>query len=117
MSLLDFKDALLLSVRCNGHLQGGTGAGTAAGSGPRANGECRGPGRKAEGAATADLFNEMNMTEIQKLKQQLMTVSLLPYHPCIYLERASIRDLGARAQYESVTWSKQHTDDALITEY
>ncbi|XP_049422403.1 protein bicaudal D homolog 1-like isoform X2 [Epinephelus fuscoguttatus] len=61
-------------MRCNGHLQGGTGAGTAAGSGPRANGECRGPGRKAEGAATADLFNEMNMTEIQKLKQQLMTV-------------------------------------------
>ncbi|XP_030296131.1 protein bicaudal D homolog 1-like isoform X5 [Sparus aurata] len=61
-------------TRCNGHLQSGTGAGTAAGSGPRANGEYRGPGRKAEGTVTADLFSEMNLTEIQKLKQQLMTV-------------------------------------------
>ncbi|XP_074481672.1 protein bicaudal D homolog 1-like isoform X4 [Sebastes fasciatus] len=61
-------------TRCNGHLQGGTGAGTAAGSAPRANGECRGPGRRAEGAVTSDLFNELNLTEIQKLKQQLMTV-------------------------------------------
>ncbi|TDG96966.1 hypothetical protein EPR50_G00234980 [Perca flavescens] len=61
-------------MRCNGHLQGGTGAGTAAESVPRANGECRGLGRKAEGAVTSDLFNEMNLTEIQKLKQQLMTV-------------------------------------------
>ncbi|XP_070784816.1 protein bicaudal D homolog 1-like isoform X6 [Enoplosus armatus] len=40
----------------------------------RANGECRGPGRKSEGPATSDLFSEMNLTEIQKLKQQLMTV-------------------------------------------
>ncbi|XP_044041907.1 protein bicaudal D homolog 1-like isoform X2 [Siniperca chuatsi] len=61
-------------TRCNGHLQGGTGTGTAAGSVPRANGECRGPGRKAEGPTTSDLFSEMNLTEIQKLKQQLMTV-------------------------------------------
>ncbi|XP_059181592.1 protein bicaudal D homolog 1-like [Centropristis striata] len=60
--------------RCNGHLQGGTGAGAATGSVPRANGECRGPGRKAEGTVTSDLFNEMNLTEIQKLKQQLLTV-------------------------------------------
>uniref|UniRef100_A0A8C9X442 Uncharacterized protein n=1 Tax=Sander lucioperca TaxID=283035 RepID=A0A8C9X442_SANLU len=41
---------------------------------PRANGECRGLGRKVEGPVTSDLFNEMNLTEIQKLKQQLMTV-------------------------------------------
>ncbi|XP_035807490.2 protein bicaudal D homolog 1-like isoform X3 [Amphiprion ocellaris] len=61
-------------TRCNGHLQGGTGAGTAAGSVSRANGECRGLSRKAEGAATSDLFSEMNLTEIQKLRQQLMTV-------------------------------------------
>ncbi|XP_036978227.1 protein bicaudal D homolog 1-like isoform X2 [Acanthopagrus latus] len=61
-------------TRCNGHLQSGTGAGTAAGSGPRANGEYRGPARKGEGTVTADLFSEMNLTEIQKLKQQLMTV-------------------------------------------
>ncbi|XP_044199770.1 protein bicaudal D homolog 1-like isoform X1 [Thunnus albacares] len=61
-------------TRCNGHLLGGSGAGTPTGSVPRANGECRGPGRKAEGAATSDLFSEMNLTEIQKLKQQLLTV-------------------------------------------
>ncbi|XP_078137570.1 protein bicaudal D homolog 1-like [Sander vitreus] len=61
-------------MRFNGHLQGGTGAGMAAESVPRANGECRGLGRKVEGAVTSDLFNEMNLTEIQKLKQQLMTV-------------------------------------------
>ncbi|XP_062299806.1 protein bicaudal D homolog 1-like [Scomber scombrus] len=61
-------------TRCNGHLQSGTGAGTATGSGPRANGECRGPGRKSEGDETSDLFSEMNLTEIQKLKQQLLTV-------------------------------------------
>ncbi|XP_034719052.1 protein bicaudal D homolog 1-like isoform X2 [Etheostoma cragini] len=61
-------------MRCNGHLQGGTGPGTAAESVPQVNGECRGLGRKAEGAVTSDLFNEMNLTEIQKLKQQLMTV-------------------------------------------
>ncbi|XP_034529249.1 protein bicaudal D homolog 1-like isoform X2 [Notolabrus celidotus] len=60
--------------RCNGHLQGGTAAGTAAGSGSRSNGEYRGSGRKAEGATTSDLFSEMNLTEIQKLKQQLLTV-------------------------------------------
>ncbi|KAM7366779.1 hypothetical protein PAMP_014725 [Pampus punctatissimus] len=61
-------------TRCNGHLQGGTGSGTTAGSVPRANGECRGPGRKTEEVATSDLFSEMNLTEIQKLKQQLLTV-------------------------------------------
>uniref|UniRef100_A0A3Q0SZN4 Bicaudal D homolog 1a n=1 Tax=Amphilophus citrinellus TaxID=61819 RepID=A0A3Q0SZN4_AMPCI len=40
----------------------------------RANGEHRGQCRKTEGATTSDLFTEMNLTEIQKLKQQLMTV-------------------------------------------
>lgn len=63
-------------VRCNGHLQGGLSVGSAVGSASRTNGECRGPGRKSEAASAADLFSEMNMTEIQKLKQQLMTVSL-----------------------------------------
>ncbi|KAM6896061.1 protein bicaudal D homolog 1-like [Lycodopsis pacificus] len=57
------------STRLNGH-QVGIGAGSV----PRANGECRGPGRKAEGAVPSDLFNEMNLTEIQKLKQQLIMV-------------------------------------------
>ncbi|KAM6961936.1 LOW QUALITY PROTEIN: protein bicaudal D homolog 1-like [Tautogolabrus adspersus] len=60
--------------RCNGHLQGGTAAGTAAGSGSRSNGEYRTSGRKAEGASTADLFSELNLTEIQKLNQKLVTV-------------------------------------------
>ena len=70
-----------VSSRCNGHLQSGTGAGTATGSAPRANGDCRGPGRKSEGDATSDLFSEMNLTEIQKLKQQLLTVSLISDQP------------------------------------
>ncbi|XP_041833250.1 protein bicaudal D homolog 1-like isoform X2 [Melanotaenia boesemani] len=61
-------------TRCNGHLQGGASAVTAAGSTSRTNGECRGLGRKAEGGTTADLFSEMNVTEVQKLKQQLMAV-------------------------------------------
>lgn len=77
-----YRCTLLLSVSCNGHLQSGTGAGTAAGPVPRANGECRGPGRKAEGAATSDLFSEMNLTEIQKLKQHIMTVSLPSDQSC-----------------------------------
>ncbi|XP_055794139.1 protein bicaudal D homolog 1-like isoform X2 [Salvelinus fontinalis] len=57
--------------RCNGHLHGGSGTGTGTGSLPRANGECRGAGRKGEGMVS-DLFSEMNLTEIQKLKQQLL---------------------------------------------
>ncbi|XP_030581162.1 protein bicaudal D homolog 1-like [Archocentrus centrarchus] len=61
-------------TRCNGHLQGGSGTVTAVGSVHRANGEHRGQCRKTEGATTSDLFTEMNLTEIQKLKQQLMTV-------------------------------------------
>ncbi|KAK2848589.1 hypothetical protein Q5P01_008423 [Channa striata] len=61
-------------ARCNGHVQGGTGTGTPTGPSPRANGEYRGSGGKAEGVASSDLFSEMNLTEIQKLKQQIMTV-------------------------------------------
>ncbi|XP_056280506.1 protein bicaudal D homolog 1-like isoform X2 [Pseudoliparis swirei] len=49
------------TMRLNGH-QGGIGAGSMS----RANGECR--------MVTSDLFNEMNLTEIQRLKQQLITV-------------------------------------------
>eukprot|EP00063_Salmo_salar_P088290 XP_014063125.1 PREDICTED: protein bicaudal D homolog 1-like isoform X2 [Salmo salar] len=59
--------------RCNGHLHGGSGTGTGTASLPRANGECRGAGRKGEGMVS-DLFSEMNLTEIQKLKQQLLQV-------------------------------------------
>ncbi|KAJ7983804.1 hypothetical protein DPEC_G00371160, partial [Dallia pectoralis] len=59
--------------RCNGHLHGGAGTGAGTGSLPRANGECRGAGRKGEGMVS-DLFSEMNLTEIQKLKQQLIQV-------------------------------------------
>lgn len=73
---------LYSGVRCNGHLQGRTGAGTPTGSVTRANGECRGPGRKAEGVVTSDLYSEMNLTEIQKLKQQIMTVSLHSDQTC-----------------------------------
>uniref|UniRef100_A0A3Q1JS55 Bicaudal D homolog 1a n=1 Tax=Anabas testudineus TaxID=64144 RepID=A0A3Q1JS55_ANATE len=61
-------------LRCNGHLHVGPGAGTPTGSVPKANGEHQGHSRKAEGVATSNLYSEMNLTEIQKLKQQIMTV-------------------------------------------
>ncbi|XP_029969123.1 protein bicaudal D homolog 1-like isoform X2 [Salarias fasciatus] len=51
--------------RCNGHLQGGVALAS------RTNGES---GRKPEGGSTSDLYSEMNMPEIQKLKQQLLMV-------------------------------------------
>uniref|UniRef100_A0A8C2Z7P0 Bicaudal D homolog 1a n=1 Tax=Cyclopterus lumpus TaxID=8103 RepID=A0A8C2Z7P0_CYCLU len=49
---------------CDVAYTGSVGIGTGLMS--RANGECR--------MVTSDLFNEMNLTEIQKLKQQLITV-------------------------------------------
>ncbi|XP_074553857.1 protein bicaudal D homolog 1-like isoform X2 [Halichoeres trimaculatus] len=89
--------------RCNGHLQGGTAAGTAAVSGSRSNGEYRGSGRKAEGATTSDLFSEMNLTEIQKLKQQLMTVER---------EKASLMTCLQESQTQL-----QHTQGALTEQH
>ncbi|XP_065807385.1 protein bicaudal D homolog 1 isoform X6 [Labrus bergylta] len=89
--------------RCNGHLQGGTAAGTAAGSGSRSNGEYRASGRKAEGASTADLFSELNLTEIQKLKQQLMTVER---------EKAALTSSLQESQAQL-----QHTQGALTEQH
>ncbi|XP_008288538.1 protein bicaudal D homolog 1-like [Stegastes partitus] len=88
-------------TRCNGHLQGG--AGTAAGSVSRANGECRGPSRKAEGAASSDLFSEMNLTEIQKLKQQLMTVE----HEKVAL-MTSLQESKTQLQHTQGALTEQH---------
>ncbi|KAK5849127.1 hypothetical protein PBY51_008791 [Eleginops maclovinus] len=85
-------------TRCNGHLQGGTAVGTA-GSLPRANGDCRVSGWKADGAVTSDLFNEMNMTEIQKLQQQLVTV-----------ERENVSLMTSLQESQS---QLQHTQGAL----
>nr|XP_057922141.1 protein bicaudal D homolog 1-like isoform X2 [Doryrhamphus excisus] len=59
------------STRCNGHVQGATRLLTATGSATGAN---SGAGRKADGVTSSDLFSEMNLTEVQKLKQQLSTV-------------------------------------------
>ncbi|XP_019732639.1 protein bicaudal D homolog 1-like isoform X3 [Hippocampus comes] len=61
-------------TRCNGHVQGATRIATASGSVAGANGERRGTSRKTEGVTTSDLYSEMNVTEVQKLKQQLLTV-------------------------------------------
>lgn len=53
--------------RRNGHLHTGTGL-------AKINGEFR-PGRKGEGLhPVPDLFSELNLSEIQKLKQQLLQV-------------------------------------------
>ncbi|XP_033968197.1 protein bicaudal D homolog 1-like isoform X1 [Pseudochaenichthys georgianus] len=89
-------------TRCNGHLQGGTAAGTA-GSVPRANGDCRVSGWKSEGGVTSDLFNEMNMTEIQKLKQQLVTV-----------ERENVSLMTSLQESQS---QLQHTQAALTEQH
>lgn len=119
---LESSCTLLWSLRCNGHLQSATGAGTAAGSGPRANGEYRGPGRKAEGTVTADLFSEMNLTEIQKLKQQLMTVRLLPEQPYtnFSLKESIIKHEGLYSKWEPykiVTCNKHHIDEGLVSQH
>ena len=52
------------------------GVGPNVGSVLRANGECRGAGRKVDGAGP-DLFSEINLPEMQKLKQQLIQVGPL----------------------------------------
>ncbi|XP_069375466.1 protein bicaudal D homolog 1-like isoform X3 [Paralichthys olivaceus] len=90
-------------TRCNGHLQGGTAAGTAAALAARPNGECRGPGRKAEGVTTSDLYSEMNLTEIQKLKQHIMTV-----------ERDKV---ALMTSLEESQTQLQHTQGALTEQY
>lgn len=55
------------SNRRNGHLQAGPGL-------AKMNGEYR-PGRKGEGLhPVPDLFSELNLSEMQKLKQQLLQV-------------------------------------------
>lgn len=68
------KTLVCVAARCNGHFQAGPG--TAPAPGPRANGEHRGPGWSGEGNVRADLFSEMNQPEMQKLKQQLVAVSV-----------------------------------------
>uniref|UniRef100_A0A3Q3GFN1 Protein bicaudal D homolog 1-like n=1 Tax=Labrus bergylta TaxID=56723 RepID=A0A3Q3GFN1_9LABR len=67
------------------------------------NGEYRASGRKAEGASTADLFSELNLTEIQKLKQQLMTVER---------EKAALTSSLQESQAQL-----QHTQGALTEQH
>ncbi|KAM9845889.1 protein bicaudal D homolog 1-like [Aulostomus maculatus] len=85
-------------TRCNGQIQSGTGARTAAGSGPGANGGCQSSSRKAE-----DLFSEMNLTEIQKLKQQLLTVE----REKVTL-MASLQESQAQLQHTQGALTEQH---------
>ncbi|XP_026182745.1 protein bicaudal D homolog 1-like [Mastacembelus armatus] len=90
-------------TRSYGHLQSMTGTGTAAELVPRANGECQGLGGKAEGVATSDLFSEMNLTEIQKLQQQIMTV-----------EREKVALITSLQESQT---QLQHTQDALTEQH
>uniref|UniRef100_A0A3Q3W0I9 Bicaudal D homolog 1a n=1 Tax=Mola mola TaxID=94237 RepID=A0A3Q3W0I9_MOLML len=76
---------------------------TAAGLVPPANREHRGPGRKTEGTAASDLYSEMNLTEIQKLKEQLMTVER---------EKAALMTSLEESQTQL-----QHTQGALTTQH
>ncbi|XP_061107554.1 protein bicaudal D homolog 1 [Conger conger] len=56
------------SNKCNGHLHGG-------GSLSKMNGDYRPSGRKGEALhPVSDLFSELNLSEMQKLKQQLLQV-------------------------------------------
>ncbi|XP_029902221.1 protein bicaudal D homolog 1-like [Myripristis murdjan] len=89
-------------TRCNGHIQGGTGAATPTGSLPRANGECRGLGRKSD-VVPPDLFSEMNLTEIQKLKQQLLQV-----------EREKVALMNSLQESQT---QLQHTQGALTEQH
>lgn len=71
---------------------------------------------------TADLFSEMNLTEIQKLKQQLMTVRLLPEQPYanFSLKESIIKHEGPCSkweQYKSVKWNKHHIDEGLVSQH
>lgn len=75
LDLTDHSEARLwfvFAARCNGHFQAGPG--TAPGPGPHPSGEHRGPDWLGKSKAGSDLFSEMNPPEIQKLKQQLLTV-------------------------------------------
>uniref|UniRef100_A0A668A260 Bicaudal D homolog 1a n=1 Tax=Myripristis murdjan TaxID=586833 RepID=A0A668A260_9TELE len=92
----------LYFARCNGHIQGGTGAATPTGSLPRANGECRGLGRKSD-VVPPDLFSEMNLTEIQKLKQQLLQV-----------EREKVALMNSLQESQT---QLQHTQGALTEQH
>lgn len=62
-----------LTVRCNGHLQGES---STAGEGSRTKGEAQ----AVDGAAPSDLFSELNLTEFQKLRQQLMLVGFMSHY-------------------------------------
>ncbi|XP_037551810.1 protein bicaudal D homolog 1 [Nematolebias whitei] len=86
-------------TRCNGHQQGGAVTGLWA----RPTGECMGPAPTADGGATADLFSEISLMELQKLQQQLVTVE----H-----EKAALRS----SLHESQT-QLQHTQGALVEQH
>uniref|UniRef100_A0A2I4D5R6 Protein bicaudal D homolog 1 n=1 Tax=Austrofundulus limnaeus TaxID=52670 RepID=A0A2I4D5R6_AUSLI len=86
-------------TRCNGHQHGGTVVGLV----PRPNGECFEPGQTAKSGATADLFSEINLTEIQKLKQQLVTVEC---------EKVAVMTSLQESQTQL-----QHTQEALMEQH
>ncbi|XP_077400557.1 protein bicaudal D homolog 1-like isoform X2 [Vanacampus margaritifer] len=90
-------------TRCNGHMQGATRMATGSGSVAGANGECRGTSRKSEGVATSDLYSEMNLTEVQKLKQQLLT-----------MEREKVTLLTSLQESQT---QLQHTQGALSEQH
>ncbi|XP_061769171.1 protein bicaudal D homolog 1-like isoform X2 [Nerophis ophidion] len=88
------------TTRCNGHVQGATRLLTAAGSATGANG---GAGRKAEGVTSSDLFSEINLTEVQKLKQQLLTVE----HEKVALI-TSLQESQTQLQHTQGALTEQH---------
>ncbi|XP_077449890.1 protein bicaudal D homolog 1-like isoform X2 [Stigmatopora argus] len=92
-------------ARCNGHTQGAARVKTASGS---ANGEWRGARGKSEGVATSDLFSEMNLTEVQKLKQQLLKVE----HENVALT-TSLQESQTKLRHTRGALSEQRQKEAM----
>ncbi|XP_067330505.1 protein bicaudal D homolog 1-like isoform X3 [Channa argus] len=98
-------------ARCNGHFQGRTGAGTPTGPLPRANGDYRGLGRKAEVVETSDLFSEMNLTEIQKLNQQIIMIEREKAELMI-----SLQETQTQLQHTQAALTEQHEKTLRLSE-
>ncbi|XP_029016191.1 protein bicaudal D homolog 1-like isoform X2 [Betta splendens] len=99
------------ATRYNGHVPAGAGAGPSAVSVPRPNGECRATGQRAEGLMTSDLHSEMNLTEIYKLRQQIVTVEC---------EKAalmsSLQESQAQLQHTQGALTEQHEKNRSLSQ-
>ncbi|XP_062317076.1 protein bicaudal D homolog 1 isoform X2 [Osmerus eperlanus] len=93
------------SNRCNGHLHGGTGL-------AKMNGEFR-SSRKGEGLnPVSDLFSELNLSEMQKMKQQLLQVER---EKAVLL--LSLQESQTQLQHTQGALSEQHERMHRLTQH